>query len=88
MLINKDCLLRPWCRCTLQVSFVDINNACLKNHQLVMEQVMWVHVVRTQSLQIVWSIKFKVPLFCEVLLSDIELQFAYSKGILVWKTTM
>jgi hypothetical protein len=49
---------------------------------------MWVHVVRTQSLQIVWSIKFKVPLFCEVLLSDIELQFAYSKGILVWKTTM
>lgn len=52
-----------------------------------MEQVLWVYVVRVQSLQSVWFPKFKVPLLCEVLLSDIELQVADSKGILNRKTT-
>jgi hypothetical protein len=73
--------------CTLKVCLADINNICLKDHQLVMEQVLWVYVVRVQSLQIVWFTKFKVPLLYEVLFNDIELQVTDSKGIFNWKTT-
>jgi hypothetical protein len=52
-----------------------------------MEQVLWLYVVRVQSLQIVWFTKFKVPLLYEVLFNDIELQVTDSKGIFNWKTT-